>query len=159
MPLVQRKKRLVLFVDRNIVSKRTASDARLVLVKATALWLNSVCLLAAINITEGTTFSDVDCLKHENHYKACTSRMASSGMLRRVALVRSDVSVVIRATIITVTRIGELPITLAVLHNYQPTRQLLVTASVVPSSPILVTLMKEALSSSKTSVLTRATRA
>jgi hypothetical protein len=32
----------------------------------------------------------------------------------------------------------------------------LVTASVVPSSPILVTLMKEALSSSETSVLTRA---
>jgi hypothetical protein len=37
-------------------------------------------------------------------------------------------------------------------------RQLLVTNSVVPSSPILVTLMKEALSSSKTSVVTRATR-
>jgi hypothetical protein len=37
-------------------------------------------------------------------------------------------------------------------------RWLLVTASVVPSSPILVTLMKEALISSETSVLTRATR-
>jgi hypothetical protein len=37
-------------------------------------------------------------------------------------------------------------------------RRLLVTASVDPSSPILVTLMKEALSSSETSVLTRATR-
>jgi hypothetical protein len=37
-------------------------------------------------------------------------------------------------------------------------RRLLVTASVVPSSPILVTLMKEALSFSETSVLTRATR-
>jgi hypothetical protein len=35
--------------------------------------------------------------------------------------------------------------------------RMLVTASVVPSSPILVTLMKEALSSSGTSVLTRAT--
>jgi hypothetical protein len=34
--------------------------------------------------------------------------------------------------------------------------RLLVTASVIPSSPILATLMKEALSSSKTSVLTRA---
>jgi hypothetical protein len=34
----------------------------------------------------------------------------------------------------------------------------LVTASVVPSSPILVTLMKEALNSFETSVLTRATR-
>jgi hypothetical protein len=37
-------------------------------------------------------------------------------------------------------------------------RRLLVTASVVPFSLILVTLMKEALSSSETSVLTRATR-
>jgi hypothetical protein len=37
-------------------------------------------------------------------------------------------------------------------------RQLLVRASVVPSSPILVTLMKEALRSSETSVLIRATR-
>jgi hypothetical protein len=36
-------------------------------------------------------------------------------------------------------------------------RQLLVTASVVPSSPILVILKKKALSSSETSVLTRAT--
>jgi hypothetical protein len=37
-------------------------------------------------------------------------------------------------------------------------RQLLVTTSVVPSSPILVILMKEALSFSEMSVLTRATR-
>jgi predicted hotdog family 3-hydroxylacyl-ACP dehydratase len=37
-------------------------------------------------------------------------------------------------------------------------RRLLVTASVLPSSPILVTLMKEALNSSETSVFTRATR-
>jgi hypothetical protein len=36
-------------------------------------------------------------------------------------------------------------------------RRLLVTASVVSRSPILVTLMKEELSSSETSVLTRAT--
>jgi hypothetical protein len=36
-------------------------------------------------------------------------------------------------------------------------RQLLVAANVVPGSPILVTLMKEALVSSETSVLTRAT--
>jgi hypothetical protein len=35
---------------------------------------------------------------------------------------------------------------------------LLVITSVVPSSPIFVTLMKEVLSSSETSVLTRATR-
>jgi hypothetical protein len=37
-------------------------------------------------------------------------------------------------------------------------RRLLVTTNVVPSSPILVTLMMEALSSSETSVRTRATR-
>jgi hypothetical protein len=37
-------------------------------------------------------------------------------------------------------------------------RRLLVRDSVVPSSPILVTLMKEALSSSETSVLTTATQ-
>jgi hypothetical protein len=36
--------------------------------------------------------------------------------------------------------------------------RLLVTANVVPSSQILVTLIMEALSSSETSVLTRATR-
>jgi hypothetical protein len=42
--------------------------------------------------------------------------------------------------------------------NRRSMRRLLDTASVVPSSPILVTLMKEALSSSETSVLTRVTK-
>jgi hypothetical protein len=37
-------------------------------------------------------------------------------------------------------------------------RRLLVMANVVPSSPILATLMMEALRSSETSVITRATR-
>jgi hypothetical protein len=37
-------------------------------------------------------------------------------------------------------------------------RRLLVTANIVPSSPILVTLMMEVLSYSETSVLTRSTR-
>jgi hypothetical protein len=41
---------------------------------------------------------------------------------------------------------------------FRSVRRLLVAASVVPSSPIVVTLMKEALSSSETSVLTKATR-
>jgi hypothetical protein len=64
-------------------------------------------------------------------------------MLCPVALVRTDVSVEPGASFIMVTRIGELWTTL-------------VAASVVASSPILVTLM-EALGSSETSVLTRAT--
>jgi hypothetical protein len=61
-----------------------------------------------------------------------------------------------------VTRIGELGTTLAATSNYhylaflRSVRRLLVAASVVPTSSILVTLMKEALGSSETSVLTRA---
>jgi hypothetical protein len=66
-------------------------------------------------------------------------------MLHRVPLVRTDVSYVLIASFIRVTRIGELATTLA-------------TATVVASSLILVTLMKEALSSSETSILTRATQ-
>jgi hypothetical protein len=88
--------------------------------------------------------------------------MASSGILRRVALVRTDVSEELSASFIRVTRISEQGTTLAVTSNRRKPRRnmrrLLVTANVVPSSPILVTLMKEALSSSETSVLTRATR-
>jgi phospholipid N-methyltransferase len=64
-------------------------------------------------------------------------------MLRRVALVRTDVSEELSTSFIRMTRIGELGKTLAV-------------TSIVPSSPILVTLMMEVLSSSETSVLTRA---
>jgi hypothetical protein len=65
-------------------------------------------------------------------------------MLRCVGLVRTDVS-------------EELSF-LSHLVFLRSVRRLLVRASVVPSSPILVTLMKEALSSSEMSVLTRATR-
>jgi hypothetical protein len=61
--------------------------------------------------------------------------MVSSGLLHRVALVRTDVSEVFLRSL----------------------RRLLVAACVVPSSPIFVTLMKEAPSSSETSVLTRVT--
>jgi hypothetical protein len=73
-------------------------------------------------------------------------------MLRRVVLVRTDVSEELSASFIRVTRIGELGTTLAVASNGHALRRLLVTASVVPSSPILVTLMREALISSETSV-------
>jgi hypothetical protein len=82
--------------------------------------------------------------------------MVSSGLLRRVALVRSDVSEELSASFISVTRIGELGTTPTVF--LRSVRWLLVTASVVPSSPILFTLMKEALSSSEKSILTGATR-
>jgi hypothetical protein len=71
--------------------------------------------------------------------------MVSSGILYRVAIVRTDISEELSASFISVTRISELG-----------TR--LVTAGIVPSSLILVTLMKEELSSSVTLVLTRATR-
>jgi hypothetical protein len=74
--------------------------------------------------------------------------MPSSGMLCRVVLVRTDISEELSASIIRVTRIGELGM-LAVTSNR--------SANVVPISPILVTLMMEAISSSKTSVLTRVT--
>jgi hypothetical protein len=82
--------------------------------------------------------------------------MWSSGMLSRLALVRTDVSEELSASIIRVTRICELGTTLAVF--LRSVRRLLVTANVVPSSPILVTLMMEALSSPETSVVTKATR-
>jgi hypothetical protein len=70
--------------------------------------------------------------------------MASSGMLRRVVLVRTDVSDELSASLIRVTRISELGTTLAVTSNRHTLRR--------------NSLMKEALSSSETSVLTRATR-
>jgi hypothetical protein len=69
--------------------------------------------------------------------------MVSSAMLSRVALVGTVVSEELSTWY---------------LVSLLSVRRLLVTASVVPSSPILVTLMKEALSSSETSVLTRVTR-
>jgi hypothetical protein len=46
-----------------------------------------------------------------------TYRMASSGMLRRVALARTDGSEELSASFIRVTRIGELGTTLAVTSN------------------------------------------
>jgi hypothetical protein len=71
--------------------------------------------------------------------------MPSSAILRRVALVITDVS-------------EQLSASFKYFVFLRSVRRLLVTTSVVPSSPILVNLMKEALRSSETSVLTRATR-
>jgi hypothetical protein len=88
--------------------------------------------------------------------------MVSSWLLRHVALIRTGVSEEPSAYFFWVTRIGELGTTLAAKKYHvvflRSVCRLLVTASVVPSSPILVTFMKEALGSSETSVLTRATR-
>jgi hypothetical protein len=67
--------------------------------------------------------------------------VASSGMLRRVSLLRTDVSEERSTSIIRVIRIGEL-----------------VNTNVVPSPLILVTLIMDLPRSSETSVLTRTTR-
>jgi hypothetical protein len=75
-------------------------------------------------------------------------------MLCRVTFVRTDVSEERSASFIKVTRIGELGTTLGVTSNRRTLRR----NTNVPSLLILVTLMKEALSSSEKSVLTRATR-
>jgi hypothetical protein len=62
--------------------------------------------------------------------------MPSSGMLRRLVVVRTDVTIVLLCSVC----------------------RLLVAANVVPSSPSFIILMMEALRSSETSVLIRATR-
>jgi hypothetical protein len=75
-------------------------------------------------------------------------------MLRRVAVVRTDVVSELSTSFIKVTRIGEIGTASAVTSSVLG---LLVMAN-VPGSPILITLMIQALSSHETSVLTRATR-
>jgi hypothetical protein len=69
--------------------------------------------------------------------------MPSSGMLRRVALVRTEVLEERITSIISVTRRNTHIVFL------RSVRRLLVTTNVILSSPILVTLMMEALNSSE----------
>jgi hypothetical protein len=73
-------------------------------------------------------------------------------MLCHMSLVRTDISEECSASNIRVTRIGELVVVF--IHSVH---WFAVTANVVLSSPILVTLMMEAIYSSKTLVLTRDT--
>jgi hypothetical protein len=68
--------------------------------------------------------------------------MASFEMLRRVALVRTDVSEELSASFISVTRINELGTTLTVTSNRRTLRASVASSGYVLSSPILVTLMK-----------------
>jgi hypothetical protein len=64
--------------------------------------------------------------------------MPSSRMLRRVALVRTDVSKELSASIVRVTRIGQLGQTLKLTSNRITLRTSVASyANVVPSSPIL----------------------
>jgi hypothetical protein len=114
-------------------------------------------------------FWDIETLfvPHRKHYFSVTE--ASPLMLckiwgfhdgakeeSRAALVRTDVSEENIASIMKVTRIGELRKTLSVF--LRSVLQLLLTVKIVPNSPILVSLMVEAIWSSKTSVLIRAAR-
>jgi hypothetical protein len=76
--------------------------------------------------------------------------MRSSWMLRRVALVRTNVSEERIASIIKVTRISEVGTTLAIASNaLRSVLRLLDTAN-LPSSPKVITLMMEVIRSSET---------
>jgi hypothetical protein len=68
--------------------------------------------------------------------------MVSSGVLHRVAPVRTDILEELKASFIRATRTGELRTKLALTSSVC---QLLPTGSFVPSSTIFDTLMKETL--------------
>jgi hypothetical protein len=86
--------------------------------------------------------------------------MPSFGKFRRVDLARCDVSEESAASIIRVTRIDELRSALAVTSNRRKLRRndILVVTANVPSTQIFVTLMMEAIHSTETLALTRATQ-
>jgi hypothetical protein len=83
-----------------------------------------------------------DLTSQETHSRRTLWKMPSSGLLRRVALVRIDVSEERRASIVFIRCV----------------QRWLVNANVVRNSVILVTMMMEAIRSSETFVPTRATR-
>jgi hypothetical protein len=75
--------------------------------------------------------------------------MASSGMLGRVAVVRTDVSEELSASFIRVTKIGELGTTLAVTSNRRTLRMILTRATRcnIPEDDILHSHRRENLRS------------
>jgi hypothetical protein len=114
---------------------------------------NSVIRTRKLDLTTNNTAKDAEpsqdhvlgnffCLR-VNSWQFRIRRMVSSGLLRRVALVRTWSLLALRRN--------------TNLVFLRSVHRLLVAACVVPSSPIFVTLMKEAPGSSETSVLTRAT--
>jgi hypothetical protein len=85
--------------------------------------------------------------------------MPSSGMLHSVALVRTDVSEGRIFSFISLTRFRDIRTMLAVTNKRSMLRRsTMVTANVVPSSLINVTLIMMEIYSSETSVFTIATR-
>jgi hypothetical protein len=103
--------------DKNIVSRRHT-----VWYVIRTVWVREHSLRTGINHAEGLqsfpAFRPSSAVAHSSF----TLRMASSGMLRRVALVRTDVSEELSAPFIRVTKIGELRTTLALTSNRRTQR-------------------------------------
>jgi hypothetical protein len=105
----------------------------------------------AIKTVHNNLCDNLKWCKYIKDWTISTQRMPSSGMWLRVLLARTDISEERIASIIRVERIGELRTTLLVTSNYK----MLWTTS---DSLIFFTLMTEAVSTSETLLLTRATR-
>jgi hypothetical protein len=76
------------------------------------------CMIMKHGFMKNGIFWDVmPCGSCKNRCFMVSLRMASSGMLRHVAIVRTDVSEELSASFIRVTRIGELGTTLSLTNN------------------------------------------